>query len=145
MTGARGGTGTGTYGTGIMVGTMGTPLVVDGAGDHCLPKRDHQPCLFACLVSTQMTLRAFTLVKVFNGLTDKGAACSLSFLLFGWGGARVSVIRLSDKEDGLHLTIAARGVSTLFLLQKERVPNAIIVWRARQVRGQGWHVDKNSR
>ena len=64
MIDAQGGTGTGTCEAGIMVGTMGTPLVVDGAGDHCLPKRYRQPCLFACSVPTQIALRAFALVKV---------------------------------------------------------------------------------
>ncbi len=60
------GAGTGTRGSGIMRATMRRPLVAVGAGDHCLPKRYRQPCLFACPVSTQIALRAFAPFKVFN-------------------------------------------------------------------------------
>ena len=45
---------------------MRTYLVVDGAGDHCLPKLYRQPCLFACPVPVQIALRAFAPCKVFN-------------------------------------------------------------------------------
>jgi len=49
-----------------MVGTMRTPLVVDGAGDHCLPKLHHQPYILACCMATQIALCAAAPFEVFN-------------------------------------------------------------------------------
>jgi len=51
---------------GIMLCTMRNPLVAVGAGDYCLPKLDHQPCLLACLVTTQIALCAASSFEVFN-------------------------------------------------------------------------------
>jgi len=45
---------------------MRNPLVAVGAGDYCLPKLDHQPCLLACLVTTQIALCAASSFEVFN-------------------------------------------------------------------------------
>jgi hypothetical protein len=45
--------------------------MVDGAGDHCLPKLYRQPCLFACPVSTQIALHTFAPCKTFNTKTHR--------------------------------------------------------------------------
>jgi len=59
-------TGASTRESGIMLCTMRNPLVAVGAGDHCLLKLHRQPYMFACLVPTQIALRAFAPFEVCN-------------------------------------------------------------------------------
>ena len=60
-----------------MADIMRIPLMVDGAGDHCLPKLYRQPCLFACPVPIWITLHAFAPFKVFNAKAPRALSVML--------------------------------------------------------------------
>ena len=47
-----------------------------GAGDHCLPKLRHQPCILACLVTIQSALSPFSFQSVQHTSAHRPPPCS---------------------------------------------------------------------